>query len=923
MRLNFDEETGKLQAELSANQFDFAGGLNETNNLAPNQSPNCLNVYADDDGTLKMRPFTKVKKWNLGFAPKRGFSYVDRQNEEIAILTDNSKVYYSNNLTDWNTVPNSAGTGDLTLNNLYETRFTSYKNNLWGTNGYDDIWYWDGGATSTSLSWFASGEKPRYLVNHLDRLFFANNPLNPDYLYFSDVGGNSLDPLNFIAVRSKHSGHITGLSVCTRGLIIFKNDSIFLLTGYSPETFSLNLISENIGCVNSNSIQEYLGSVYFLGSDGFYKTDGIQVQKMPDFIPKTLNEISQVYKWDLKEFYLKDSGWERYSDTSPTDEVYFIPNEENDPETTIYQKNVLYNEMEGTSDLWTKTDSISDLKFWNSTDQNALLINPQWLKITSDIDPSRVDWLGFKAKKNWQIFDRPDDEFYAHMKVYLISKETGDNQRFDLFTMDIRKSNYGGHLQQINLATLGLTNAKYKYKKFDLVIEIWNKEGMYRVGSLIHDYYKWYNSQLISSATIENFFIPNGSAILNNMSFNFYLYDYWGEENVILAFETIGTRGMFNTLRYYSLPINVQPNRWGVIDYNYLEYEGYGTKEVRLSFFNGTTWSAWSSPVTAGSNIQSYDPYYDPGTKKTTTKQIKIYIYASAGASPQKNPFRFNGVYLSWYETAMDIPMPDFNISSIIWKNRYLMAYCKTGEGGNNFAIVMDELYKTPRYFKWYFDRQITTFLYFTNKIYPCIKYGNYYNLYEFTEDANEIGTTTGTIVHYYDIYYWTKEFDFEYNGIRKDFDSANFIIKNYPNDNSEDNLKCEIWIDKKYNGDIDFWLRKDASAGEYFSTKHTALLKHSQVLNSVNVSLQKPEGYLGAGYNYDEWTKNIVPFGFGNKLQFRFFWGRIWEDGHVLVYVANPCCPSKKTIEMISIDMYLNKDVFYEPKANLYEGEL
>ena len=51
-----NEQTGEISYEMSAEQGDFAGGLNELPNIAPNESPKLWNVYADDTGDLKPRP---------------------------------------------------------------------------------------------------------------------------------------------------------------------------------------------------------------------------------------------------------------------------------------------------------------------------------------------------------------------------------------------------------------------------------------------------------------------------------------------------------------------------------------------------------------------------------------------------------------------------------------------------------------------------------------------------------------------------------------------------------------------------------------------------------------------------------------------------------------------------------------------------
>jgi hypothetical protein len=63
-------------------------------------------------------------------------------------------------------------------------------------------------------------------------------------------------------------GEITGLIVFRDQLIIFTTDKIFRLTGSTGSDFSLIPITEDLGCLSADTIQEVGADVMFLGPDG-------------------------------------------------------------------------------------------------------------------------------------------------------------------------------------------------------------------------------------------------------------------------------------------------------------------------------------------------------------------------------------------------------------------------------------------------------------------------------------------------------------------------------------------------------------------------------------------------------------------------------------------------------------------------------
>ena len=63
-------------------------------------------------------------------------------------------------------------------------------------------------------------------------------------------------------------GNVTGLIVFRESLIIFTDKTIQQITGTSLSNFALAPISEDIGCIDGDSIQEIGGDIMFLTADG-------------------------------------------------------------------------------------------------------------------------------------------------------------------------------------------------------------------------------------------------------------------------------------------------------------------------------------------------------------------------------------------------------------------------------------------------------------------------------------------------------------------------------------------------------------------------------------------------------------------------------------------------------------------------------
>jgi len=90
---------------------------------------------------------------------------------------------------------------------------------------------------------------------------------------------------------------ITGLAVFREQLIVFTTDTISRLTGSSSADFRLDPITEKIGCINGDTIQEVGGDIMYLSPDGIRQLSA--TDRIGDF---ALDVASDRIKEDANDF---------------------------------------------------------------------------------------------------------------------------------------------------------------------------------------------------------------------------------------------------------------------------------------------------------------------------------------------------------------------------------------------------------------------------------------------------------------------------------------------------------------------------------------------------------------------------------------------------------------------------------------------
>ena len=260
----------------------FSGGLNlraDQFNLAKNESPDLLNVMVDPRGGIKQRdgidrrnetPLTTDIKGLWGYHTQNGanaiianhgtiLSYSTTGNfttfpAGISLRTDGSRCYgitmndvaygvsYDKPSFKWDGTngadlasPNwAADPSDSAVSGMPQAQYIEFWNNFcWVANVYED----------------STGKKSRI------RWSQANNPekwRESDYIDI-DIG--------------ERGGQITGLAPFGDRLVVFKDNGVYIITGFDSDSFQVSTVTTDVGMIALSSPAIAPNRVYFWDSE--------------------------------------------------------------------------------------------------------------------------------------------------------------------------------------------------------------------------------------------------------------------------------------------------------------------------------------------------------------------------------------------------------------------------------------------------------------------------------------------------------------------------------------------------------------------------------------------------------------------------------------------------------------------------------
>ncbi|MGE0200347.1 MAG: hypothetical protein AB7P76_05195 [Candidatus Melainabacteria bacterium] len=268
--------------------FNNIGGMNTRYNevsLRDAEAEDILNLHTTQTGSWSSRNTGFVRRHDTaldsGAAIRSLYHYQPEQGQARIVVGAGDKL--------WVFEPGLSGFTQIHagLTSNQRMNFVTMNGRLIGCNGVDTPIRWDGtGNVETLDGWppEVPGVTPGYpgisaLFNN--RLVFAGDTQNPSLLYLSELE----TPENFtpdtgatsagaIQVSPGDGERITGLKSLflpienEEVLIIFKENTTYMLTGHDADTFNLQRLSQEFGAVNHHSIVVVGNELMFLSREG-------------------------------------------------------------------------------------------------------------------------------------------------------------------------------------------------------------------------------------------------------------------------------------------------------------------------------------------------------------------------------------------------------------------------------------------------------------------------------------------------------------------------------------------------------------------------------------------------------------------------------------------------------------------------------
>lgn len=284
---------------------NFSGGINtKTSSLLinPSETPDCNNVWYDETDTLSKRygydiycnlPSTCVPISSCEYTRSSGERWLV---VETTSAGNTASIYASdNNGLTWTLWKSGLAT-------INPVRWAMYIDKLWGTNGFNDVFSFNG-STVTTYDYIPKG---KYILVHYSQMFLANTPDNASAVYFNDTyrgveineGWDSLD------LGRSDGDEIIGLVSHGDNIVVFKKNSTYGILGYGTG-MSLYKYPGNYGCVSDKTIQKFKGDILFLSKKGLCAFNNGLIKQVDRKVEDITKNATVIAGLDMKKSWIQ------------------------------------------------------------------------------------------------------------------------------------------------------------------------------------------------------------------------------------------------------------------------------------------------------------------------------------------------------------------------------------------------------------------------------------------------------------------------------------------------------------------------------------------------------------------------------------------------------------------------------------------
>lgn len=358
-------KVSKFQANSPKQRLDFElleflglNNMDDPSSIDDPMSPDTLNTTLEEKGAVKSRMgYTQLLTTNLANATGGGYPFYTSSGAPQLIFASGLNLYMYNN----------AG-GETLIGGPYANSgpwyFDEYGNDLYCANGTDALQQYNGSGI-TGLSGISPA--PLFIKIHKNRLWYC--PPNSSTIYFSNAGDPTTFPANnYIAVNTNDGQNITGFAVLLDNLIVFKNDSIWIVTGEPLGAGSNTVIgnlqlrqaNSDVGCISQRTILEVENILLFAAVSGLYVFQNNQSKLISQVVNNTfLEDMNPTVQYKMYAVY------------SPVEKKYILGYADNT--TTVPNKALVYDLLVKQFTVWDHIPGAWGIIF-NFTPQGQVII---------------------------------------------------------------------------------------------------------------------------------------------------------------------------------------------------------------------------------------------------------------------------------------------------------------------------------------------------------------------------------------------------------------------------------------------------------------------------------------------------------------------------------------------------------------------
>lgn len=298
-------QSPRIKLDWLVPEFGSLDTTSDPSSMAEIDSPDNLNVVYDTvKAVMSRKGYVKLLTTPLSNPIYGMYSLYQSNGTRQLVYAGNQHLHRYDNVGGSITLTGNPAT--FTASQAWN--FDEYQDNLYGGNSKDGLISYNG----TTYSIANSGITPQYVKIHKNRVYCAN--LNSSTLYFSDAGNpNSFPVNNFILINTNDGQNITGISDILDNLVIFKDNSVWILTGEplgagnttTIGNLQLRQANGSVGCSAFRTIQRVDQTLFFMHHTGIYALQNYSVQLVTPLLNAT-------FKSNMNESFI-NLCWGLYS----------------------------------------------------------------------------------------------------------------------------------------------------------------------------------------------------------------------------------------------------------------------------------------------------------------------------------------------------------------------------------------------------------------------------------------------------------------------------------------------------------------------------------------------------------------------------------------------------------------------------------